>query len=211
MELDKLKELILSKLFFILGALLILIGYTLAEKLKDNSIILSINNIPFKFTFKKVMLISIEELKEKQRKKIIRKVIYLKKKFKHKKKYFITITFRTFEDYIKFDREDRKRLMNNLIKNYGLRVAFSVVEPQKRGVPHIHLLVWMPKKIFIDNQFKRIYRSLGMTNIVKVRNKYIIYYLLKYMLKENEKEVIKYKNKQRFYSFYYKNKRKNKE
>ena len=69
MELDKLKELILSKLFFILGALLILIGYTLAEKLKDNSIILSINNIPFKFTFKKVMLISIEELKEKQRKK----------------------------------------------------------------------------------------------------------------------------------------------
>jgi len=101
--------------------------------------------------------------------------------------------------------------MNNLIKNYGLRVAFSVVEPQKRGVPHIHLLVWMPKKIFIDNQFKRIYRSLGMTNIVKVRNKYIIYYLLKYMLKENEKEVIKYKNKQRFYSFYYKNKRKNKE
>lgn len=211
MELDKLKELILSKLFFILGALLILIGYTLAEKLKDNSVILSINNIPFKFTFKKVMLISIEELKEKQRKKIIRKVIYLKKKFKHKKKYFITITFRTFEDYIKFDREDRKRLMNNLIKNYGLRVAFSVVEPQKRGVPHIHLLVWMPKKIFIDNQFKRIYRSLGMTNIVKVRNKYIIYYLLKYMLKENEKEVIKYKNKQRFYSFYYKNKRKNKE
>jgi len=44
MELDKLKELILSRLFFILGALLILIGvgYTLAEKLKDNPIILSI-------------------------------------------------------------------------------------------------------------------------------------------------------------------------
>jgi|GEM_PF-4994826 len=157
------------------------------------------------------MLISIEELKEKQRKKIIRKVIYLKKKFKHEKKYFITITFRTFEDYIKFDREDRKRLMNNLIKNYGLRAAFSVVEPQKRRVLHIHLLVWMPKKIFIDNQFKKIYRSLGMTNIVKVRNKYIIYYLLKYMLKENQKEVIKYKNKQRFYSFYYKHKTKNKE
>jgi hypothetical protein len=101
--------------------------------------------------------------------------------------------------------------MNNLIKNYGLRAAFSVVEPQKRRVPHIHLLVWMPKKIFIDNQFKKIYRSLGMTNIVKVRNKYIIYYLLKYMLKENQKEVIKYKNKQRFYSFYYKHKTKNKE
>ena len=44
MDLDKLKELILSRLFFILGALLILIGvgYTLAEKLKDNPIILSI-------------------------------------------------------------------------------------------------------------------------------------------------------------------------
>jgi hypothetical protein len=31
------------------------------------------------------------------------------------------------------------------------------------------------------------------------------------MLKEEEKEIIKYKHKQRFYSFYYKNKRKDKE
>jgi hypothetical protein len=157
------------------------------------------------------MLISIEELKEKQRKKIIRKVLYLKKKFKNVKKYFLTITFRNFEDYIKFDKEERKRLMDNLKKNYGLVAGFSVVEPQRRGVPHVHMLVWMPKKIFIDNTFSSLYKSLGMTNIVRVKNRYIIYYLLKYMLKDEEKEVIKYKYKQRFYSFYYKNKRKDKE
>jgi hypothetical protein len=159
---------------------------------------------------KNVMLISIEELKEKQRKRIIRKVLYLKRKFKHVKKYFITITFRNFEDYIKFDREDRKKLMNNLIKNYGLVAGFSVVEPQKRGVPHVHMLVWMPKKLFLDKKFGGLY-NIGMTNIKKIRNKQVIYYLLKYCLKEQEREAIKYKDKQRFYSFYYKNKRKNKE
>jgi hypothetical protein len=157
------------------------------------------------------MLISIEELRERERKKIIRKVAYLRKKFKSRKCYFLTITFRTFEDYIKFDQVERKRLIENLKKNYGLKAAFSVVEPQQRGVPHIHLLVWMPKKIFLDNTFSSLYKSLGMTHIVRVKNKYIIYYLLKYMLKEEEKEVIKYKYKQRFYSFYYKDKRKNKE
>jgi hypothetical protein len=156
------------------------------------------------------MIISIEELKEKQRKKIIGKVLYLRKKFRSVKKYFITITFRTFEDYIKFDREDRKKLMNNLRKNYNLYGAFSVVEAQRRGVPHVHLLVWMPKKLYLDKKFSHLY-SIGMTNIKRIRNKQVINYLLKYCLKDNERDIIKYKYKQHFYSFYYKNKRKNKE
>ena len=157
------------------------------------------------------MLISVEELKEKQRKRIIKKVNYLRKKFKHKKCYFVTITFRTFQDYMEFDRIERKKLMDNMKKNYEVYAAFSVVEAQQRGVPHVHMLVWMPKRIFIDNQFKKVYRSLGMTNIIRVKNKYIVYYLLKYMLKNEEKEKIKYKYKQRFINFYYKNKRKDKE
>jgi hypothetical protein len=138
-------------------------------------------------------------------------VEYLKKKFRRVKCYFVTLTFKTFEDYIEFDRVERKRLMENLKFNYGLKASFSVVEPQKRGVPHVHMLVWMPKKIYIDNQLGKRYKSLGMTNIVRVKNRYIIYYLLKYMLKDEERDIIKYKYKQRFYSFYYRNKRKDKE
>jgi hypothetical protein len=157
------------------------------------------------------MLISIEEIRRSQRKRIIRKVEYLKKKFRRVKCYFVTLTFKTFEDYIEFDRVERKRLMENLKMNYELKAAFSVVEAQKRGVPHVHMLVWMPKKIYIDNTFSSLYKSIGMTNIVRVKNRYIVYYLLKYMLKEEERESIKYKYKQRFYSFYYKNKRKDKE
>jgi hypothetical protein len=157
------------------------------------------------------MLISIEEIRRSQRKRILRKVEYLKKKFRRVKCYFVTLTFKTFEDYIEFDRVERKRLMENLKMNYGLEAAFSVVEAQKRGVPHVHMLVWMPKKIYIDNTFSSLYKSIGMTNIVRVKNRYIVYYLLKYMLKEEERESIKYKYKQRFYSFYYKNKRKDKE
>jgi hypothetical protein len=157
------------------------------------------------------MLISVEDLREKQRKRIIRKVYYLKKKFKNKKCYFVTITFRTFQDYMEFDRIERKKLMDNMKKNYKVYGAFSVVEAQRRGVPHVHMLVWMDKKIFVDNTFSGLYKSLGMSNIIRVKNKYVIYYLLKYMLKEEEREKIQYKNKQRFYNFYLKGKRKNKE
>jgi hypothetical protein len=157
------------------------------------------------------MLISIDEIRKRERKRIIRKVAYLRKKFKSRKCYFLTITFKTFDDYIKFDKEERKKLIENMKKNYGVYGAFSVVEAQKRGVPHVHMLVWMDKKIFVDNTFSGLYKSIGMTNIVRVKNRYIVYYLLKYMLKEEERESIKYKYKQRFYSFYYKNKRKDKE
>jgi hypothetical protein len=157
------------------------------------------------------MLISIDEIREKQRKRIIRKVAYLRKKFKSKRCYFITITFKNFEDYIVYDKVERKKLMDNLKKNYNVYAGFSVVEAQKRGVPHVHMLVWMDKKIFIDNTFSSLYKSLGMTNIIRVKNRYIIYYLLKYMLKEEEREKIQYKHKQRLYNFYYRNKRKDKE
>ena len=157
------------------------------------------------------MLISIEDIRKSQRKRVIKRVYYLKRKFRNVRCYFITITFKDFEDYILYDKEERKKLMENLKLNYNVYGAFSVVEAQKRGVPHVHMLVWMPKKIYIDNQFRKRYKSLGMTNIIRVKNRYIIYYLMKYMLKEEERDIIKYKYKQRFYSFYYKNKRKDKE
>ncbi len=157
------------------------------------------------------MLISIDDIRKRERKRIIRKVAYLRKKFRSRKCYFLTITFKTFDDYIKFDKEERKRLLENMKKNYGVYAAFSVVEAQKRGVPHVHYLIWMDKKIFVDNTFSGLYKSLGMTNIIRVKNRFIIYYLLKYMLKEEEREKIQYKHKQRLYNFYYKNKRKDKE
>jgi len=157
------------------------------------------------------MLISIDDIRKRERKRIIRKVAYLRKKFKSRKCYFLTITFKTFDDYIRFDKEERKRLLENMKKNYGVYAAFSVVEAQKRGVPHVHYLIWMDKKIFVDNTFSGLYKSLGMSNIIRVKNRYIIYYLLKYMLKEEEREKIQYKHKQRLYNFYYKNKRKDKE
>jgi hypothetical protein len=157
------------------------------------------------------MLVSIEDIRKSQRKRIIKKVYYLKRKFRKVKCYFVTLTFKDFEDYIHFDKVERKKLMENLKLNYNVYAGFSVVEAQKRGVPHVHMLVWMPKKIYIDNQFGKRYKSLGMTNIVRVKNRYIIYYLLKYMLKEEEREKMQYKHKQRLYNFYYKNKRKDKE
>jgi hypothetical protein len=156
------------------------------------------------------MKITLEQLKEKQRKTIIKKVMYLKKKFKYEKKYFLTITFKDFEQYIKFDLYDRKKLFDNLVKNYGMKAGFLVVEPQKRGVPHIHMIIWMPNRIFLDKKFSCLY-DIGMTNIKKIKNKQVVYYLLKYCLKDTERDIIKYKRKQRFITFYYKGKRKDKQ
>ena len=156
------------------------------------------------------MKITLEQLKEKQRKMIIKKVMYLKKKFKYEKKFFLTITFKNFNQYIRFDREDRKKLFDNLVKSYGMKAGFLVVEPQKRGVPHIHMIIWMPKRLFLDKKFSGLY-NIGMTNIVKIRNKQVVYYLLKYCLKEQERDIIKYRRKQRFITFYYKGKRKDKQ
>jgi hypothetical protein len=68
----------------------------------------------------------------------------------------------------------------------------------------------MPKRIFLDKKFSGLY-NIGMTNIVKIRNKQVIYYLLKYCLKEQERDIIKYKRKQRYITFYYKGKRKDKQ
>jgi hypothetical protein len=156
------------------------------------------------------MLISINDIREKQRKTIIKKVMYLKKKFKYEKKYFLTITFKDFEQYIKFDLQDKKKMFDNLVKSYGMKAGFLVVEPQKRGVPHIHMIIWMPKRLFLDKQFSGLY-NIGMTNIVKIKNKQVVYYLLKYCLKEQERDVIKYRRKQRFITFYYRGKRKDKQ
>ncbi len=156
------------------------------------------------------MKITLEQLKEKQRKVIIKKVIYLNKKFKRIRKYFLTITFKNFEQYIKFDLYDRKKLFDNLSKNYGMKAGFLVVEPQKRGVPHIHMIIFMPNRIFLDKKFSHLY-DIGMTNIKKIKNKQVIYYLLKYCLKEQERDIIKYKKRQRYITFYYKNKRKDKQ
>ncbi len=156
------------------------------------------------------MKVTLEQLKEKQRKTIIKKVMYLKRKFKYEKKYFLTITFKDFEQYIKFDMKDRKKMFDNLVKSYGMKAGFLVVEPQRRGVPHIHMIIFMPKRIFLDKKFSGLY-NIGMTNIVKIKNKQVIYYLLKYCLKDNEREIIKYKRKQRYITFYYKGKRKDKQ
>jgi hypothetical protein len=156
------------------------------------------------------MKITLEQLKQRQRKTIIKKVIYLNKKFKRIKKYFLTITFKDFEQYIRFDLYDRKKLFDNLSKNYGMKAGFLVVEPQKRGVPHIHMIIFMPNRIFLDKQFSWLY-NIGMTNIKKIKNKQVVYYLLKYCLKDNERDIIKYRKKQRFITFYYKGKKKDKE
>jgi hypothetical protein len=50
-----------------------------------------------------------------------------------------------------------------------------------------------------------------MTNIKNIKNKQVVYYLLKYCLKETERDIIKYRKKQRFITFYYRGKKKDKE
>ena len=133
------------------------------------------------------MQLLIDELKENQIKKLKKRLKILDKYVKESKlhKDFLTITFINNEQYLKFRERKFSSLLNNLKKNYGVDSFFWVVEFQKRGVIHFHILLLRKdtKKIgFIDR--KKKYKDLvGHTTIKSVYTS-VIKYLTKYIQKD---------------------------
>lgn len=133
------------------------------------------------------MIITIGELQEKQINSLKKRLRLIDKYAKEHKlfKDFLSITFRNNEQYLKFRQKKFSSLLNNLKKNYSVDTFFWVVEFQKRGVIHFHILLLKKtdKKIgFIDK--KRAYRDLvGHTTIKSVYTS-ILSYLTKYLQKD---------------------------
>jgi hypothetical protein len=145
------------------------------------------------------MIITLEQIRERQLKSIRKRIKLLEKDVKNKnKKYyidFITVTFKDVEQYLNFKEKKFRSLLKNLLKNYFVESYFWCLEFQKRGVPHYHLLVLKTtnKKIgFIDLK-KKYKQYVGFTNIKQVYTKNILAYLTKYLLKSFDKRKKIYK------------------
>ncbi|MGB9638712.1 MAG: rolling circle replication-associated protein [bacterium] len=132
------------------------------------------------------MLMTVEEIKENNIRKLFKKLRLLEKYVKEKglKKEFLTITFRNNEQYLIFRDRKLDNMLRNFKKNYGLDSYFWVVEFQKRGVIHYHFLLLLKedRKIgFVDK--KEAYKEyVGYTNIRSVYTS-ITKYLTKYITK----------------------------
>jgi hypothetical protein len=102
----------------------------------------------------------------------------------------ITLTFINFDKYLEFQRRGGVRWflndLNSLIKrNYKRRDWFFlwIMEIQKRGIPHFHLLLVVPRGVRIPFPDKWVF-TFGMTNIKELK-KFGSRYLLKYLDKDN--------------------------
>ncbi|MGC8881175.1 MAG: rolling circle replication-associated protein, partial [Minisyncoccia bacterium] len=101
------------------------------------------------------MIITLEEIRERQLRNIKKRIKLLEKEVKTKKYFvdFLTITFKDIQQFLLFKERKFKTFFRNLRKNYFVEHYFWVIEFQKRGVPHYHILVLKEydKKIgFVD-------------------------------------------------------------
>ncbi len=128
---------------------------------------------------------------EKKQEIRLKKRLKLMDKIKSKTIDFLTITFKNNLEYVIFRCKKFHSLLTNLKKNYGVENYFWVLEFQKRGVVHYHLLLIRnnDKRIgFIDKK-KKYKFYVGFTNIKKVYSS-VYGYLIKYMKKEKDRKEI---------------------
>ncbi|MGB9763669.1 MAG: rolling circle replication-associated protein [Minisyncoccia bacterium] len=102
----------------------------------------------------------------------------------------VTLTFKDFENYLEFQREGGIRRILNVVAShikheYDRRDFFYlwVLEVQKRGVPHFHVLLIVPRCVRIPFLDRWIF-TYGLTNIKELK-KFGFRYLLKYLEKDN--------------------------
>ncbi len=136
------------------------------------------------------MLIEYDKVRERQKKRVKKRIKLFDKEYNNKDYIieFLTITFKSNEDFYVFKTRKQNSFLSNLKKNYGFRKLFLGCGATKRGVAHYHYLLVRKKGSkrigFVD--MKKAYKFIvGYTNIKTVKTK-IYYYLLKYLEKDIE-------------------------
>jgi hypothetical protein len=111
---------------------------------------------------------------------------------------FIMITL-TYKDANAWQPRDIRKFLNRWLMRYQEIIGYAwVMEMQKRGAPHYHVIIAVPKGFKFD-----AYPDLsgawekGMTRVETARSPY---YLLKYTGKEYQKEFEKYPKGARLYA-----------
>ncbi|MGB9681228.1 MAG: rolling circle replication-associated protein, partial [Minisyncoccia bacterium] len=132
--------------------------------------------------------LKLKERNDFERKKKIRLLTFEMNKLVKSGRYralAITLTFEEQDFYLDFLKKGGIRwLLNDLTsyikREYNRRDFFYlwILEMQRRGVPHYHILLIVPKHIRIPYLDKWVF-SFGMTNIKELKN-FGSNYLLKY-------------------------------
>lgn len=97
----------------------------------------------------------------------------------------------TYSDVTAWRPDHITDLMRN-ISRWGLRAGYRlpyvwVMELQKRGAPHYHVLVWIPARLRIPRADSRGWWPHGTTNTIRVRNS--VGYVAKYASKFESKDA----------------------
>jgi hypothetical protein len=105
----------------------------------------------------------------------------------------ITLTFKDLDHYVAFDKKGSIKWAMNIISDYikrkfGRRDFFYnwVLELQKRGVPHYHILVLVPKEVWLPYLDEWFFKDFGFSNIKELKN-FGANYLVKYLYNKGEK------------------------
>lgn len=106
--------------------------------------------------------------------------------------YMLTTTYRVGSDFSPRDISEALKRVRGFF-NRAIRLRFRSYRPRFRylwcgeltqaGVPHYHVLIWIPKGIFIPKLDRKGWWPHGSTNIQKARN--AVGYLAKYASKFN--------------------------
>lgn len=137
------------------------------------------------------IVIDKDKIEKKQKDKLYKRLKLLDK-IKEENYFvdFLTITFKDNVQYYEAQKDKTlTKIIKNLKKNYGVEAYFWVLEFQKRGVVHYHMLLIRNdnKKIGFLDKKKKYKHKIGFTNIKSVRGK-IYGYMLKYINKEMKEE-----------------------
>lgn len=99
----------------------------------------------------------------------------------------VTLTYKKFDDWEPDHITDFLRRVQAYARRKGQKLPYVwVMELQKRGAPHYHVVIWIPKNWYLPKADRRGWWEHGSTNVCRVKN--AVGYVAKYASKLDQKE-----------------------
>lgn len=99
----------------------------------------------------------------------------------------VTLTYKNGDDW----KPEQVAQFINTVQHWGKRKGYTlpyvwVMELQKRGAPHYHVLLWIPARLRLPSPDKKGWWKFGSSNVVRVHNP--VGYVAKYASKFESKD-----------------------
>lgn len=100
----------------------------------------------------------------------------------------VTLTYRDKDDWLPDQISRFMKTVMNWAGRQGFKLPYIwVMELQKRGAPHYHVLLWVPSRLLLPRPDKQGWWSYGSTNVLAVKN--AVGYVAKYASKFESKDA----------------------